>query len=39
MPVSEWIRLYKELWIKYNYNYIDANRKAWAKIVVDFENF
>lgn len=39
MPVSEWIRLYKELGIKYNYNYIDANRKAWAKIVVDFENF
>lgn len=39
MPVSEWIRLYKELGIKYIYNYIDANRKAWAKIVVDFENF
>lgn len=39
MPVSEWIRLYKELGIKYNYNYIDANKRAWAKIVVDFENF
>ena len=39
MPVSEWIRLYKELGIKYNYNYIDSNRKVFAKIVVDFENF
>lgn len=39
MPVSEWIRLYKELGIKYNYNYIDANKRAWAKIVVDFEDF
>ena len=39
MPVSEWIRLYKELGIKYNYNYIDTNKKAWAKIVVDFEDF
>ena len=39
MPVSEWIRLYKELGIKYNYNYFDANRKVWARIVVDFEDF
>lgn len=39
MPVSEWIRLYKELGIKYHYNYIDANKRAWAKIVVDFEDF
>ncbi|MDD6888814.1 MAG: hypothetical protein PUD39_00905 [Bacteroidales bacterium] len=39
MPVPEWIRLYKELGIKYYYNYIDANRRAWARIVVDFEDF
>lgn len=36
MPVAEWKRLYHELGIKYNYNYIDTNRKVWAKIVVEF---
>lgn len=39
MPVNEWIRLYNELGIKYNYNYIDANRRVFAKIVVDFNDF
>ena len=39
MPVSEWIRLYKELGIKYNYNYIDENRRVWAKVVIDFNDF
>lgn len=38
MPVSEWIRLYRALGIKYHYNYIDANRKAFAKIVIDLSD-
>lgn len=36
MPIAEWKRLYHELDIKYNHNYIDTNGKAFAKIVVEF---
>ena len=38
MPINEWIRLYKELGIKYNHNFKDINGKIWAKIVIDFKN-
>ncbi len=39
MPVSEWVRLYKALGIKYHYNYIDANQRAFLKIVLDLSDF
>lgn len=39
LPVSEWIRLYRELGIKYHFNYIDINGKVFGKIILDFEEF
>jgi hypothetical protein len=35
LPVEDWARLYSELGIKYNYNYIDENKKVFAKVVID----
>ena len=38
MPITEWIRLYDELGIKYKYNYFDEKGLVWDVIIIDMHD-